>query len=124
MTPPEELDYSSSDSMTVSEIDEKRWYNPTSNVDLDKSDFDSLKELLESIKVDEIPMSRTSVPLTVAINFSFQNSSPIETVMSLAKLKNNKIIDESYQNMFITLNGFEVLINILECNNDDCMVGY
>jgi len=33
-----------------------------------------------------------------------------------------KILEGPYQNMFIALNGFKVLINILECNNEDCMV--
>lgn len=46
----------------------------------------------------------------------------METISSLFKLRSNKITDESYQNMFITLNGFEVLINILECNVEDCVV--
>lgn len=53
ITPTEELDYSSSDSLTLSEIEEKRWYNPKLVADLEKSDFDSLKGLLEAIKVNK-----------------------------------------------------------------------
>lgn len=33
-----------------------------------------------------------------------------------------KILEGPYQNMFVALSGFKVLINILECNNEDCMV--
>lgn len=33
-----------------------------------------------------------------------------------------KILEGPYQNMFVALNGFKVLVNLLECNNEDCMV--
>lgn len=52
-TPMEELDNSSNDSLTQSEVEEKRWYNPKLIIDLEKSDFDSLKGLLEAIKVNK-----------------------------------------------------------------------
>lgn len=42
---------------------------------------------------------------------------------ALAILKTQRLTDESYQNMLIAQNGLEVLVNILECEYDDCMVG-
>lgn len=37
--------------MTNEEIEGKRWYNPSTTLGLGKSDFDSLKALLNAIKV-------------------------------------------------------------------------
>lgn len=54
VTPPEELDYSSSDSMTKTEIEEKRWYNPTLKTGLEKNDFNTLKTILKTIKVKKL----------------------------------------------------------------------
>lgn len=51
VTPPEELDYSSSDSMTATEIEEKRWYNPWMKTGLEKTDSNTLQTLLKTIKV-------------------------------------------------------------------------
>ncbi|XP_025200518.1 armadillo repeat-containing protein gudu-like [Melanaphis sacchari] len=99
VTPPDDLDNSSTDSFTQTEIEEQRWYNPTLNTGLEKSDFETLKRLLAEIK----------------------NTDPTKTLAALIKLKMEKILEGPYQNMFIALNGFKVLINILECNNEDCM---
>jgi len=52
VTPQEDLDNSSTDSLTQTEIEEQRWYNPTLNTGLEKSDFESLKRLLAEIKVN------------------------------------------------------------------------
>lgn len=57
VTPQEEIDYSSSDSWTTSEKEENRWYNPTANTGLKKSDFESLKSLLWAIKVNNNSLS-------------------------------------------------------------------
>lgn len=51
LTPPEEIDYSSSDSMTATEIEEKRWYNPWLKTGLEKTDSNTLQTLLKTIKV-------------------------------------------------------------------------
>ncbi|XP_016657738.1 armadillo repeat-containing protein gudu-like [Acyrthosiphon pisum] len=99
VTPPEDLDNSSTDSLTQNEIEEQRWYNPALNTGLEKSDFEGLRRLLAEIK----------------------NTDPTKTLAALIKLKAEKILEGPYQNMFIALNGFKVLINILECNNDECM---
>jgi len=53
VTPQDDLDNSSTDSLTKKEIEEQRWYNPTLNTGLEKSDFETLKRLLAEIKVDK-----------------------------------------------------------------------
>ncbi|VVC37190.1 Hypothetical protein CINCED_3A000543 [Cinara cedri] len=98
VTPPEE--HSSSDDMTDTEIDDERFHDPNWTANLKKSDCDALKILLQAIK----------------------NSDHTKTVCALIKLKMNEIEDFAYQNMFIALNGFEVLINILESNSHRCIV--
>jgi len=52
VTPREDLDNSSTDSLTQTEMEEQRWYNPTLNTGLEKSDFETLKRLLAEIKVN------------------------------------------------------------------------
>ncbi|XP_060844548.1 armadillo repeat-containing protein gudu-like [Rhopalosiphum padi] len=99
VTPREDLDNSSTDSLTQTEMEEQRWYNPTLNTGLEKSDFETLKRLLAEIK----------------------NTDPTKTLAALIKLKMEKILEGPYQNMFVALNGFKVLVNLLECNNEDCM---
>jgi hypothetical protein len=51
VTPLEEIDNSSTDSLTKSEKEENRWYNPAMNTGLERSDIESLKKLLGAIKV-------------------------------------------------------------------------
>lgn len=51
VTPAEEFDYSSSDSMTKSEVENKRFYNSELKQGLSNNDFFTLKTLLKNLRV-------------------------------------------------------------------------
>ena len=50
------MDNSSTDSLTQTEIEEQRWYNPALNTGLEKSDFEGLRRLLAEIKVNKFKL--------------------------------------------------------------------
>ncbi|XP_050527893.1 armadillo repeat-containing protein gudu-like [Daktulosphaira vitifoliae] len=99
VTCPTESDDSSGYSITESEYEDNRWYDPSSTIGLSMSEYDTTKKLLKAIR----------------------RGDQTKTVSALAILKSNRITDEAFQNMFIAQKGIELLINILETDYDECI---
>lgn len=69
VTPPEESDHSyDSDSETKSEFEESRWYDPTSTKNLEKSEFELLKNVLKIIKVNNLVFGHYIIIITLNNN--------------------------------------------------------
>ncbi|XP_025411817.1 armadillo repeat-containing protein gudu-like [Sipha flava] len=97
---PPQSDDSSSYSMTLSEFEEDRWYNPTSLSD-DAAEIESIQRLIKYIHV----------------------GNQTATAIALAALVDYNLRDESTQSIVIATGGTELLINLLETEHNECKHG-
>ncbi|VVC31814.1 Armadillo-type fold,Armadillo,Armadillo-like helical [Cinara cedri] len=97
---PAQSDDSSSYSMTLSEFEEDRWYNPASLSD-DVAEIESIQRLIKYIRV----------------------GNQTATTIALAALVDHNLRDESTQSIVIATGGTELLINLLEADHCECRHG-
>lgn len=120
---PVQSDDSSSYSMTLSEFEEDRWYNPTS-LSNDVAEIESVQRLIKYIRVNNSRVTTRRCRACTRVHFScsHQVGNQTATAIALAALVDFDLRDECTQGIVIATGGTELLINLLETDHHECRV--